>query len=64
MKGKIRALALAATMAAALALPAAPAHATTCEVNDPGDTGVNEVVCGVVWKTVAGTACRVKVWCY
>jgi hypothetical protein len=46
---------------AAIAAPAAPAHATTCAAADPT---VDYVVCQTVYPTVAGAACRVKLLCY
>jgi hypothetical protein len=52
---------LTAAVAGALAVPAAPARATTCAVADPT---LDYVVCDVVYATVAPIACRAKLLCY
>lgn len=57
----IKKLLLTAAVAGALAVPAAPAHATTCAVADPT---LDYVVCDVVYATVAPIACRAKLLCY
>jgi hypothetical protein len=46
---------------AAISIPAAPAHATTCQAGDPT---VHYVVCEVVYPPVARAACKIGLLCY
>ena len=52
---------LTAACAAALLIPAAPSHATTCAAADPT---VDAVVCQTVYPTAAALTCKVKLFCY
>jgi hypothetical protein len=46
---------------AAISVPAAPAHATTCMAADPT---VDYVVCQTVYPVAARAACKVGLLCY
>jgi len=46
---------------AAISVPAAPAHATTCIAGDPT---VHLVVCETVYPVVARAACKVGLLCF
>ena len=50
-----------AAIAAAMLVPAAPSHATTCAAADPT---VDAVVCQTVYPVAAGLTCKVKLFCY
>lgn len=61
----IKKILLTAAVAGALAIPAAPAHATTCAAADPT---VDFVLCDVVYDTVMDVAapvlCKFQLLCY
>ena len=61
MKKRIKGALLVLTAFAAVALPAMPAHATTCAASDPT---VDYVLCEVIYPPVASAACHAKLLCY
>lgn len=60
MKSKLKGALLVLTAFAAVALPAIPAHATTCDASDPT---VKFVVCDVVYSNTFPILCHVKIGC-
>lgn len=61
MRKRIKGALLVLAAFAAVALPAFPAHATSCGASDPT---VDYVVCDVIYPPVAWTACHAKLLCY
>lgn len=61
MRRKLKGALLLLTTVAAIALPAFPAHATTCAAADPT---VDYVVCQTVYPLGGQIFCKTKLGCY